>query len=164
MPLTFRKAASAARHSTSAQLAPTGMPITFRRATYSCAAFGFGLARSNLSLNIQYRMQHLLRPSSLQLEPECPARFVQLRGIQLRPSSLQLEPECSVRFADLLQLRGILLWPSSLQLEPECPARFAEMLFSCAAFHFGLARSNLSLNMFSSFRRTSSAARHSTLA
>ncbi len=89
----------------------------------------------------------ILSPSALQLEPECAALFAELlrlRGILFWPSSLQLEPES---FAELLQLRGILLWPSSLQLEPDCNVQHvSRSCYSCAAFYFGIARSNLSLN------------------
>jgi hypothetical protein len=154
-------------------LACSNLSQKVSQSCFSSAAFTFGLARSNLSLNVQHVFAELLqlrgillRPSSLQLEPECPAGFaelLQLCGILLWPSSLQLEPECSARFAELLQLRpsslqlepesfaellqlrGIHLRLSSLQLEPECQ-HVSRSCFSCAAFTFGLARSKLNLN------------------
>jgi hypothetical protein len=167
----FRRAASAARHSTFT-LALSLNVQHFSQSCFSCAAFHFGLEPECAALFaelLQLRGIHL-RLNSLQFEPECPARFAELlhlRGILLWSSWLQLEPECSALFAELLQLRGILLRPSSLQLEPECSKRF-ESFFSSAAFTFGLepvcqhfsrsclssaafflglARSNLSLNV-----------------
>ncbi len=84
---------------------------------FSCAAFYFGLARSNLSQHISQSYYscaafYSIWPSSLQLDSECSALFAELlylRGIWLRSSSLTLKPECSALFAKLLQLRSFLL-------------------------------------------------------